>query len=53
MCGTLDSKPSLRLGVDIGDTFIDLCIADTQGIVAVGELLTTTEEPASGVEVAA
>jgi N-methylhydantoinase A/oxoprolinase/acetone carboxylase beta subunit len=50
MCGTLAPKPSLRLGWKIGDTFTDLCIAGTQGVVAVGKLLTTTEEPASGVE---
>ena len=50
MCGTLDPKPSLRFGVDIGGTFTDLCIADSQGVVAVGKLLTTTQEVASGVE---
>jgi len=40
----------LRLGVDIGGTFTDLCVLDADGIVAVGKTLTTHAEPAAGVE---
>lgn len=41
---------NLRLGVDIGGTFTDLCVVDDEGIVAVGKALTTHTEPAAGVE---
>lgn len=40
----------LRIGVDIGGTFTDLCVMSDQGIVAVGKTLTTHDEPAAGVE---
>jgi N-methylhydantoinase A len=40
----------LRLGVDIGGTFTDLCVLGDQGIVAVGKTLTTPSEPAAAVE---
>jgi N-methylhydantoinase A len=40
----------LRVGVDIGGTFTDLCVLDDDGIVAVGKVLTTPEEPARAVE---
>jgi len=40
----------LRVGVDIGGTFTDLCVLDGNGIVAVGKTLTTHSEPAVGVE---
>ncbi|MFI7115466.1 hydantoinase/oxoprolinase family protein [Amycolatopsis sp. NPDC049868] len=40
----------LRVGVDIGGTFTDLCVLDETGVVAVGKLLTTHDEPARAVE---
>jgi len=40
----------MRVGVDIGGTFTDLCIVDDTGIVAVGKVLTTHDEPARAVE---
>lgn len=46
----LDPTSSFRVGVDIGGTFTDLCVVDDHGVVAVGKLLTTTDEPARGVE---
>jgi N-methylhydantoinase A len=39
-----------RIGVDIGGTFTDLTLADAEGIVAVGKVLTVADEPARGVE---
>ncbi len=41
---------ALRVGVDIGGTFTDLCVLDDDGIVAVGKALTTHDEPARAVE---
>ncbi|WP_410620743.1 hydantoinase/oxoprolinase family protein [Amycolatopsis sp. cmx-8-4] len=40
----------MRIGVDIGGTFTDLCAVDGTGIVAVGKVLTTHDEPARAVE---
>ena len=40
----------LRIGVDIGGTFTDLCVLDEDGIVAVAKALTTGAEPAVAVE---
>jgi N-methylhydantoinase A len=40
----------MRIGVDIGGTFTDLCAVDETGIVAVGKVLTTPGEPARAVE---
>ncbi|MEC3978628.1 hydantoinase/oxoprolinase family protein [Amycolatopsis sp. H20-H5] len=40
----------LRVGVDIGGTFTDLCVLDDSGVVAVGKVLTTHDEPARAVE---
>ncbi|WP_181772951.1 hydantoinase/oxoprolinase family protein [Amycolatopsis pittospori] len=40
----------LRVGVDIGGTFTDLCVLDGTGVVAVGKVLTTHDEPARAVE---
>lgn len=40
---------NLRVGIDIGGTFTDLCILDQDGIVAVGKALTTKDEPAAAV----
>ncbi|WP_410600665.1 hydantoinase/oxoprolinase family protein [Amycolatopsis sp. lyj-90] len=40
----------LRVGVDIGGTFTDLCVLDETGVVAVGKVLTTHDEPARAVE---
>jgi N-methylhydantoinase A len=37
---------NLRVGIDIGGTFTDLCILDDDGIVAVDKTLTTHSEPA-------
>ncbi|MGE0221041.1 hydantoinase/oxoprolinase family protein [Mycolicibacterium sp.] len=39
-----------RIGVDIGGTFTDMVVMDGTGIVAVGKVLTTPDEPARGVE---
>src|SRR5437016_1101361 len=40
-----------RLGVDIGGTFTDLVVVDeTTGSVRVGKVLTTSKDPAQGVE---
>ena len=40
-----------RLGVDIGGTFTDLVVVDeTTGAVRVGKVLTTSKDPAQGVE---
>ncbi|MCR6481733.1 hydantoinase/oxoprolinase family protein [Amycolatopsis sp. OK19-0408] len=40
----------MRIGVDIGGTFTDLCAVDATGIAAVGKVLTTHDEPARAVE---
>ncbi|MBE1501250.1 N-methylhydantoinase A [Amycolatopsis lexingtonensis] len=40
----------MRIGVDIGGTFTDLCAVDDAGIVAVGKVLTTHDGPARAVE---
>ncbi|GAA1961339.1 hydantoinase/oxoprolinase family protein [Amycolatopsis minnesotensis] len=40
----------MRIGVDIGGTFTDLCVLDATGVVAVGKVLTTHDEPARAVE---
>ncbi|NBH02302.1 hydantoinase/oxoprolinase family protein, partial [Amycolatopsis sp. SID8362] len=40
----------MRIGVDIGGTFTDLCAVDGAGIAAVGKVLTTHDEPARAVE---
>jgi len=40
----------MRIGVDIGGTFTDLCAVDGTGITAVGKVLTTHDEPARAVE---
>ncbi|WP_326838042.1 hydantoinase/oxoprolinase family protein [Amycolatopsis rhabdoformis] len=39
----------LRVGVDIGGTFTDLCVLGETGVVAVGKVLTTPGEPARAV----
>ncbi|MEV6827117.1 hydantoinase/oxoprolinase family protein [Amycolatopsis sp. NPDC051102] len=39
----------MRIGVDIGGTFTDLCAVDEAGIVAVGKVLTTHDAPALAV----
>ncbi|MET8848077.1 hydantoinase/oxoprolinase family protein [Amycolatopsis sp. NPDC004625] len=39
----------MRIGVDIGGTFTDLCAVDETGIVAVGKVLTTHDAPALAV----
>ena len=46
----MPGQRSLRVGVDIGGTFTDLCVLDPDGIVAVGKTLTTHDEPAAAVE---
>jgi N-methylhydantoinase A len=40
----------LRVGVDIGGTFTDLCVVGERGLVAVGKTLTTPHEPARAIE---
>jgi N-methylhydantoinase A len=40
----------LRVGVDIGGTFTDLCIVTADGVIAVGKALTTSDQPALAVE---
>jgi N-methylhydantoinase A len=39
-----------RVGVDIGGTFTDLCLAGPDGVVAVGKTLTTPRAPSEAVE---
>ncbi|HEY1370157.1 MAG TPA: hydantoinase/oxoprolinase family protein [Gaiellaceae bacterium] len=39
-----------RVGVDIGGTFTDLCLAGEDGVVAVGKVPTTSGQPAEAVE---
>src|SRR5262245_40146761 len=39
-----------RVGVDIGGTFTDLCLASDEGVVAVGKVPTTPGQPAEAVE---
>ncbi|MGH3423256.1 MAG: hydantoinase/oxoprolinase family protein [Nocardioidaceae bacterium] len=46
----MDGRQELRAGIDIGGTFTDLCLLGPDGIVAVGKILTTHEQPAAGVE---
>lgn len=48
--GMVSVQRELRVGIDIGGTFTDLCVLDRDGIVAVGKTLTTHTEPAAGVE---
>lgn len=43
-------EPSLKITVDIGGTFTDLCIVNERGIAAIGKQLTTPDEPARAVE---
>ncbi|MBS1868091.1 MAG: hydantoinase/oxoprolinase family protein [Actinobacteria bacterium] len=38
-----------RIGVDIGGTFTDLTLADEHGVVAIGKVLTTPDEPARAI----
>jgi len=40
----------MRVGVDIGGTFTDLCLAGPDGIVAIGKALGTPSAPADSVE---
>jgi N-methylhydantoinase A len=44
------SHAGLRVGVDIGGTFTDLCVVGEHGLVAVGKTLTTPHEPARAIE---
>jgi N-methylhydantoinase A len=44
------SDRRFRVGVDIGGTFTDLCVAGDEGLVAIGKTLTTRDEPASAIE---
>lgn len=44
------TEPRVRIGVDIGGTFTDLCLIGPDGIIAVGKTLTTPDEPADAVE---
>lgn len=46
----MSTQRDLRVGVDIGGTFTDLCVLDESGIVAVGKILTSHDEPAAAVE---
>lgn len=45
----MNATADLRVGIDIGGTFTDLSILDSDGIVAVGKTLTTHGEPATAV----
>ena len=47
---TVSRPRPLRVGADIGGTFTDLCILDSEGIVAIGKALTTPSAPAVAVE---
>ena len=44
------SRGLYRVGVDIGGTFTDLCLATEEGVVAVGKALTTPSRPSEAVE---
>ncbi|WP_132879182.1 hydantoinase/oxoprolinase family protein [Tamaricihabitans halophyticus] len=46
----MSASRELRIGIDIGGTFTDICILEHDGIVAVGKALTTHAEPAAGVQ---
>lgn len=45
-----DARRRVRVGVDIGGTFTDLCVVEQDRIVGVGKTLTTPHDPARGVE---
>ena len=45
----IEDRP-YRVGVDIGGTFTDLCLADGDGVVAVAKTLSTKDSPANAVE---
>lgn len=47
--GSRTDRRPLRVGIDIGGTFTDLSVLDPDGIVAVGKVLTTHDEPARAV----
>jgi len=38
----------MKVGVDVGGTFTDFLVADEQGEIQVGKVLTTTEDPSIG-----
>ena len=42
-------KPPYRIGVDIGGTFTDLVLVDSQGKLANEKVLTTPQDPSEGV----
>jgi N-methylhydantoinase A len=46
---SLTSRSAIRVGVDIGGTFTDLCIESGGEVVGVAKTLTTAAEPARGV----
>src|SRR4051812_623173 len=48
--GVIGRPAVVRVGVDIGGTFTDLCLAGDDGILAVGKALTTPAEPSRAVE---
>ena len=45
----IEDRP-YRVGVDIGGTFTDLCLADGDGVVAIAKTLSTKDSPADAVE---
>lgn len=47
--GAQTGSRGYRIGVDIGGTFTDLTLADERGVVAIGKVLTTPDEPARAI----
>lgn len=47
---TRQTRSQLRIGVDIGGTFTDMVVMDDTGIIHVGKILTTPDEPARAIE---
>jgi N-methylhydantoinase A len=45
----MEAAGPYRIGVDVGGTFTDLTLADAGGLVGVGKVLTTADEPARGI----
>ena len=45
----MEAAGAYRIGVDVGGTFTDLTLADAGGLIGVGKVLTTPDEPARGI----
>src|SRR5688572_283831 len=49
MTRVVDQSSSLRVGVEVGGTFTDWVVADGEGILRVGKVLSTPAQPDIGV----